>query len=99
MDTLNWLQDWYLSQCDGEWEDSEGVKIESLDNPGWAVDISLVDTEWESECFEAIAVERSEHDWIHCKVEGGQFRGYGGPRNLQEILEVFRAWISKGRRG
>ena len=99
MDTLTWLQEWYLSQCDGEWEDTEGVKIDTLDNPGWAVEISLVDTEWETEPFEKIFVERSEHDWIHCKLEDRRFRGAGGPKNLQEILEVFRSWVSGVPRG
>jgi len=29
------IQDWYRRQCDGDWEHSYGVKIETLDNPGW----------------------------------------------------------------
>ena len=31
---LEWLMNWYESNCDGDWEHSYGVKIESLDNPG-----------------------------------------------------------------
>lgn len=41
---LEWLQDWYLQQCDGEWEHFYGVKIETLDNPGWYIEIDLNDT-------------------------------------------------------
>ena len=29
------LQKWYKSQCNGDWEHSFGIKIETLDNPGW----------------------------------------------------------------
>ena len=26
---------WFASRCDGTWENSFGVKIETTDNPGW----------------------------------------------------------------
>ena len=42
---LEWLQDWYLKQCDGGWEHEYGIKIETLDNPGWKVIIDLAYTE------------------------------------------------------
>jgi len=32
---LTELQAWYVVQCDGDWEHTYGVKIETLDNPGW----------------------------------------------------------------
>jgi Immunity protein 53 len=44
MNALQRLQDWYSAQCDGDWEHQQGVRIESLDNPGWALDIDLADT-------------------------------------------------------
>jgi hypothetical protein len=31
---LPWLQGWYATQCDGDWEHEYGVSIETLDNPG-----------------------------------------------------------------
>ncbi len=40
-DILAWLQDWYRSRCDGTWEHSYGVKIDTLDNPGWLVTVDL----------------------------------------------------------
>ena len=39
---LEALQHWYESQCDGDWEHEFGVKIGTLDNPGWMVDISRI---------------------------------------------------------
>ena len=44
MNALQRLQDWYSAQCNGDWEHQQGVRIESLDNPGWALDIDLADT-------------------------------------------------------
>ena len=31
--------DWYLSQCNGDWEHAYGVKIDTLDNPGWTLEV------------------------------------------------------------
>ncbi|MFE4959105.1 Imm53 family immunity protein [Streptomyces sp. NPDC056653] len=31
---LDWLQNRYAQQCDGDWEHEWGVKIATLDNPG-----------------------------------------------------------------
>ncbi|MDO7908781.1 Imm53 family immunity protein [Paenibacillus sp. JX-17] len=41
MEILKWLQEWYASQCDGDWEHSNGIKITSIDNPGWYVEINI----------------------------------------------------------
>ena len=37
---LQALQQWYLAQCDGDWEHGYGVSITTLDNPGWSLDIT-----------------------------------------------------------
>jgi len=42
--------------------------------------------------FTAVSIERSKNDWCYCTVEGGKFRGAGGPDNLSEILEIFHHW-------
>lgn len=44
MDVFTWLQDWYIQNCDGDWEHCYGIKIETLDNPGWCIDIDLIGT-------------------------------------------------------
>jgi hypothetical protein len=44
MTALDDLHHWYLAQCDGDWEHSNGISIETLDNPGWSVKIDLSDT-------------------------------------------------------
>lgn len=95
LNNLTWLQQWYLNECDGDWEHTYGIRIETLDNPGWAVGIELIETLLEQEPFNIIDVERSEDNWIQISIEEGIFKGYGGPCNLDEILGVFRDWATK----
>lgn len=33
MDILKWLENWYSSNCDGDWEHLYGITIRTLDNP------------------------------------------------------------------
>ena len=94
MDVLKDLRDWYHAQCDGDWEHSFGVVIETLDNPGWLVRIDLRDTILEDATFAAVKSGVSnEHDsWIDCKVELRQFLGAGDPSLLEEIIDHFVQW-------
>ena len=92
MTTLEQLQHWYHSQCDGDWEHGDGITIESLDNPGWRVRISLRDTNLESKPFQEISRLEPEHDWIRCWLQDGFFQGAGSPQKLEEILQTFLVW-------
>jgi hypothetical protein len=94
MNTLKELQDWYKCHCNDYWEHDYRVKIGTLDNPGWSVEINLADTNWENKIFNTKNIQRQdEDDWIYCKVENKIFTGCGGPENLEEILKVFIAWV------
>jgi hypothetical protein len=90
-DTLAWLQEWYRSKCDGEWEHEKGIRIDTLDNPGWSV-VADIGTVAE---FSAISEHRGEYDWLRCEVKEGRFYGHGEPGNLGEILEVLRTRIRR----
>ncbi|MBN3524651.1 immunity 53 family protein [Paenibacillus apiarius] len=94
METLKWLQNWYYQNCNGDWEHSYGVKIDTVDNPGWSVEINLADTYLENEHFDSIEDERDDQDWFYCIVRDGVFQGAGGAMNLEEILNCFRQWAS-----
>ena len=65
------------------------VSNETLDNPGWSdvADVGRV------QAPAPVSEERNMDDWVRCDVKDGRFHGYGGPGNLQEILEILRAWI------
>lgn len=92
MNDLQWLQDWYARQCDGDWGHSWGVRVTTLDNPGWRVSIHLEDTELEGKAFTTLQIDRMEEDWIYAKVENNVYEGVGGALNLTEIFGVFREW-------
>jgi hypothetical protein len=92
MDVIEKLQEWYFSNCDGDWEHSYGIRITTVDNPGWGVDINLSETRLEEKAFEKIKIRRAETDWVLCFVDNGFFKGRGGSKNLKEILEIFCNW-------
>ncbi len=91
---LDWLQDFYLSHCDGGWEHGTGYTIATLDNPGWSVDFDLENTPLEGKAFNRIRIDRTDEDWVHCRVEANIFQGRGGPKNLTELLTIFRDWAT-----
>jgi hypothetical protein len=92
MSAIQKLQEWYRSRCDGDWEHGFGVKITTLDNPGWSLTINLIDTPLEKKSFTPYEYEFSDIDWISCRVEEKQFRAAGGPMKLEELIEVFLRW-------
>lgn len=92
MDPIERLQDWFATASDGSWEHQSGIRIESLDNPGWAIYVDVAGTPLESRQFREKSDERSPDDWIQCKVTARTFQGYGGARNLVELIEVFLDW-------
>lgn len=88
-DPLMRLQDWYANECNGDWEHSFGVKIDTLDNPGWTLDIDLRETEWENLGLPRHVEERTENDWIQYEVADQKFQACGGPGNLGELISLF----------
>lgn len=96
MDELQQLQDWYISQCNQDWEHTYGIRIDTLDNPGWALEIDLRETELVGRSFEPLSRGGTEDDvdWIRCKVEQEKFMGSGGANNLAELLRIFLTWAA-----
>lgn len=104
---LHQLQAWVKMQCNGDWEHSNGISIQSCDNPGWWVKIDLKGTALEGKPFAMI--KRGDVDsldpqppWLHCYVEGCVFNGAGDVESLETILELFLSWaeadITSGQR-
>jgi hypothetical protein len=86
------LERWYSSNCNGDWEHTYGVALDTIDNPGWTISIDLVDTPLMDEPFSVYAERKSASDWIHCAVTDGIFNGSGSIGRLEEILETFLNW-------
>jgi Immunity protein 53 len=89
---LFWLQAWYTSQCDGEWEHTYGVEITTLDNPGWLLTVNLTGTDLESQVKPRSEIYRSEHDWCTSWTDDEKFHAACGPLNLGEAIHDFRRW-------
>jgi len=99
MTSLERLQTWYADQCNGLWEHSYGIKIDTLDNPGWTLEVDLNETDLEEHQFEKVLTERSEDDWLFAKREEMRFKVDCGPRNLDEAITIFCDWAERSRKG
>ena len=88
MNLINRLQKWYELQCDGDWEHSYGIKIETLDNPGWLIEIDLEYTSIQDFQFN-LSEENGDLDWFNIKIENRKFMGYCSPNKLDFLINYF----------
>ncbi|MGL1935698.1 MAG: immunity 53 family protein [Fibrobacterales bacterium] len=84
------LQEWYRSNCNGDWEHSFGVSIDTLDNPGWIIKFDLQDTSLQA----AIVNQSNENpnnplDWYFIKTDNSVLEIMCGPSNLDQVLNIF----------
>jgi hypothetical protein len=93
MSALSTLEQWYSSQCNGEWEHGFGVEISTIDNPGWSVSIDLHDTPKQDAAFTRVKIDREDKNWIHYWAEKQKFQIYCGPSNLSEAIGIFVRWF------
>jgi hypothetical protein len=94
---FEWLFKWFYQQCDGDWEHGKGVRIGTLDNPGWYITINIAETELEKKEFQKVFIQRTEDDWFFCTRRDGVFEGDCGPFNLPEVLQTFRDWAESNQ--
>jgi len=92
---ISLLEKWYVDRCNGDWEHQWGVKIGTLDNPGWTLDIDLNQTKAENRALEHTKIERTENDWIVYWVEKKEFKAAMGPANLCEAIKIFCQWFDE----
>lgn len=95
LNLLQWLETWFSSHCDVDWEQENGIKIETLGNPGWNIEIDLLETVLESYEFDMDTVEVSENDWYFYKIENGKFIASGDPSKLEFLLNKFRELVEE----
>lgn len=98
MSILTRLQAWYTNQCNGDWEHSYGIHIESCDNPGWWVKVNLLGTALLDHKFAEITEGLDsqgfplETRWLCCRIEGGVWHGAGDETKLEHIIKTFLVW-------
>lgn len=90
MKELEWIENWYSSHCNGDWEHQHGIKISTLDNPGWSLEIDLGETPLEDLEFDWGLNEKSENDWLAISAKNNKFRAAGDPKKLGIMLSKFR---------
>lgn len=92
--TLERLQAWYDSNCDGDWEHQYGFCLETLDNPGWCLTVDLNDTHQENQAFIDVNTDDDgQLDWISLKRDGTKLRGACGPTQLGAMLDIVTSWL------
>lgn len=103
-DSLAWLMQWYLAECDNDWEHSYGVSIDTLDNPGWTLKIDLRETNLQGRLFERVEhgepaddLEewRSAGSWWVAELRGDRFEASCGPLDLAAVIQLFRDWAEQ----
>ena len=97
MSIVNWLEDWYDSNCDGDWEHTFGAEIGTLDNPGWRLRLNVSETMYENVAFVDIIINRTDSDWVHCRKIDGNIDCAGGSKNLGEMLEIVKKWMDDNK--
>lgn len=92
VDNLNWIENWFAKQCDGDWEHEFGIRIETLDNPGWSIEIDLVGTELEDKELSWKLIEESDSNWYGFKFSNSKFEASGDIGKLAFLIELFRSY-------
>jgi len=98
MSTLEKLQNWYFSQCNGDWEHGYGIRVATLDNPGWSLSVDLTGTVLSGQQFPEHSygvgetAATSGNEWLICKVKDNKFICHGGPEKLEDMINVFLNW-------
>lgn len=98
MDLLRRLQEWYKMHCDGDWEHSYGVKIDTLDNPGWKLKVDLTGTLLENVDFLSIKAgdpENKTEFWLECAKKKGKFVACGSVDALEKMIFLFLEWAER----
>jgi Immunity protein 53 len=101
-DSISRLQQWYSRQCDGHWEHSFGIRIETLDNPGWHIRIDIAGTDLEGLDFQPLGkglekpadgmANTASTDWYSMSVNDRTFDAAGDPSKLEFMLQTFLVW-------
>lgn len=94
---IEWLEEMYLSNCDGDWEHDYGIEITTLDNPGWNVKIQLnenfvmlSDRSW-------VLEDIAPSTWYGYKIEKNTIEASGDPQSLKTIFEIIKGVIIEAR--
>ncbi|MDR7033394.1 immunity 53 family protein [Mesorhizobium sp. BE184] len=90
---MDWLVNWYARHCNGDWEHSFGIAIDTLDNPGWRLKIELTGTALETIAFDEIRHNyEDDASWWVCFRRDNTFHAACGALDLAAVIAIFKAW-------
>ncbi len=83
---------WYKANCDGDWEHSYGVKIETTEE-GRGFQADLADTAYATDDIARRESRRSDADWLVVELHDGAYRASGGGCSLIDIVARVVAYV------
>ena len=96
---VDWLQNWTMSQIDGDWEHEQGISIGMLDNPGWILKADI------SNYGDFLKASKpwgrdNDKDWIDFEIKiiaktYVYIEIFGDINKLNKILYSFKAIIEE----
>jgi hypothetical protein len=92
MNTTNVIESfcsWYASQCNGRWEHGAGIKISTIDNPGWHLEVDLTGTVLQDLRLDKSFKQERDDDWLYYEVKDCKLTAAGDPMKLEEMLNIF----------
>jgi hypothetical protein len=87
---MNFIQSWYASNCDGEWEHEFGIRMATTDNPGWHVKIDVCETNLEGVLVERLRRDLPEGGWMIAWSDGKVFQAACSPLSLGDVDGFFK---------
>lgn len=98
MNSLDFVVSWFMAQCNGDWEHDIGIRIATLDNPGWSVTVRIEDTQLDGTVTDWHVVDGPGDSWLHWRATGRMFEARCGPGDLVRALDHFRSFAAHGER-
>jgi hypothetical protein len=95
MEILDWIQNWFKDNCDGDWERGHGIQITTLENPGWVVEFDLSNTSLANLNLDEIFNENGRQNWYSVKIDNQKFSAAGDSGKLKFLLGLFKEMIEK----
>ncbi|WP_433366812.1 Imm53 family immunity protein [Actinoplanes sp. CA-142083] len=90
---FEFLASWYVAHCDGEWEHEFGVRIETVDNPGWNLRVDIIGTEMEGRIATRGRREFEGGGWLIVESDGRSFEASCDAMSLRLAVQEFKKFV------
>jgi hypothetical protein len=91
--SLEFLTQWYRNECDGDWEHQHCIRIETIDNPGWKLEVDISETILSGSKFPYNILELTLDRWLGVKCDNDVFSAFGDTFSLNDIIDLFKLFV------